>query len=74
MRGRGLPHDADFRACVALMAQYVFDSFGRFPATVPPIFTMMYLQAHRLDTAFYDAHFAPGAYLRTHADHDRNWA
>ena len=32
-----------------------------------------YLQAHQLDTEFYDQHFAPGAYLRTHAEHDRNW-
>ena len=45
----------------------------RFPATVPPVFIKTYLQAHRLDTAFYDHHFGPGAYLRTHADHDRNW-
>ena len=44
------------------------------PATVPPIFALMYLQAHQLDTEFYDHHFAPGAYLRTQAEHDRNWA
>ena len=56
------------------MADYVFATFGRFPATVPAIFELKtYLQAHRLDTEFYDRHFAPGAYLRTHAEHDRNW-
>ena len=48
-------------------------TFGRFPATVPAVFINTYLQAHRLDTEFYDTHFAPGAYLRTHAEHDRNW-
>ncbi|WP_232520801.1 hypothetical protein [Rhodobacter sp. CZR27] len=56
-----------------IMADYVFRTFGRFPATVPPVLLKMYLQAHRLDTGFYDTHFAPGAYLRTHAEHDRNW-
>lgn len=57
----------------ALIAEYVHSTFGRFPATVPPIFLKMYLQAHRLDTDFYDRHFAPGAYLQTHAEHDANW-
>ena len=54
------------------MAEYVLDTFGRFPATVPPVFIKTYLQAHRLDTGFYDRHFGPGSYLRTHARHDRN--
>ncbi len=58
----------------ALMTEYVFATFGRFPATVPAVFLNTYLQGHRLDTEFYDRHFAPGAYLRTHAAHDRNWS
>ncbi len=65
--------DAEAIEITALMAEYVFSTFGRFPATVPAVFIKTYLQAHRLDTEFYDRHFAPGAYLRTHADHDRNW-
>ncbi|HVH02107.1 MAG TPA: hypothetical protein VM891_04010 [Amaricoccus sp.] len=65
--------DAEAIEITALMADYVFATFGRFPATVPAVFVKTYLQAHRLDTDFYDRHFAPGAYLRTHADHDRNW-
>ena len=56
------------------MADSILDQFGKFPATVPPILTMMYLQAHQLDTGFYLTHFSPGAYLRTHADHAQNWA
>jgi hypothetical protein len=66
--------DAEAIEIVALMADYVLGSFGRYPATVPPVYIKTYLQAHRLDTEFYDTHFAPGAYLRTHAEHDRNWA
>ncbi len=60
--------------CVVTMAQYIHEKFGRFPATVPAIFTLMYLQAHKLDTGFYDTHFDKGAYLRTHAEHDTNWS
>jgi hypothetical protein len=65
--------DAEAVEIATIMAEYVMSTFGRFPATVPPVFIKSYLQAHRLDTGFYDTHFAPGAYLRTHAEHDRNW-
>jgi hypothetical protein len=74
VRTSAAPIGPDFVECVSLMAQYIQDTFGRFPATVPAIHLLMYVQAHKLDTGFYDTHFAPGAYLQTHADHDRNWA
>ena len=73
VRGRAEQHNEEFVDCVTTIAQYLFDEFGRFPATVPSIFTMMYLQAHQLDTDFYDKYFEPGAYLHTHANHQRNW-
>lgn len=73
IRSSAVPIGEEFVDCVATMAQYIFDTFGRFPATVPAIFTLMYLQAHRLDTEFYDTHFEAGAYLRTHAAHQQNW-
>lgn len=73
VRGSAAPIDDEFIDCVTTMAQYIFDTFGRFPATVPAIFNLMYLQAHQLDTEFYDTHFTPGAYLHTHAAHDENW-
>jgi hypothetical protein len=66
-------HDEEFKACVTLMAQYIFDRFGKFPGTVPSIFILNYLQAHHLDLAFYDEHFRPGAYLPTHARHMERW-
>ncbi|MGH2754869.1 MAG: hypothetical protein ACRDLB_10605, partial [Actinomycetota bacterium] len=52
---------------------YMFDAFGKFPATVPSIFSLMYLQAHHLDLEFYDHHFAAGGYLQTHAEHMERW-
>jgi hypothetical protein len=66
-------HDARFRECVALQAQYMFDTFGKFPATIPSIYILMYLQAHHLDLDFYDEKFQPGAYLRTHKAHLARW-
>ena len=73
VRSSGAPINDEFIDCVATMAQYVQNTFGRFPATVPAIFTLMYLQAHKIDTGFYDTHFTPGAYLKTHAAHSQNW-
>ncbi len=66
-------HSEEAKACVAHMAQYIYDHFGRFPATVPSIFARIFLQAHHLDLGFYDQHFTPGAYLQTHAQHMANW-
>ncbi len=53
--------------------KYAFDAFGKFPATVPTIFILMYLQSHHLDLDYYDTLFQPGAYLRTHAEHLAKW-
>jgi len=73
VRSSAQVHDAEFRACVALQAQYLYDTFGKFPATVPTLMILNYLQAHHLDLDFYDRHFRPGAYLRTHAEHMDTW-
>ena len=73
VRGSAQVHSEEFKACVALMAQYIYDRFGKFPGTVPSIFILMYLQVHHLDLEFYDHYFKPGAYLRTHAEHVARW-
>jgi hypothetical protein len=73
VRSAARVHDERFRECVALQAQYIFDTFGKFPGTVPSIFVIMYLQAHHLDLEFYDTFYKSGAYLRTHAVHMARW-
>jgi hypothetical protein len=73
VRGSAEVHDDEFKACVALQAQYVFDTFGKFPGTVPTVFIMNYVQAQHLDLDFYDRFFKPGAYLGTHAEHMERW-
>ena len=58
---------------MALQAQYVLDTFGKFPGTVPTLFLLNYVQAHHLDLEFYDRFFKSGAYLATHAEHMARW-
>jgi hypothetical protein len=73
VRGSAQVHDERFRQLVALQAQYCYDTFGKFPATVPTLFINMYLQVHHLDLEYYDTLFKPGAYLRSHAEHLARW-
>jgi len=73
VRSAAQVHDERFRECVALQAQYVYDTFGKFPGTVPSMFLIMYLQAHHLDLDFYDKFYKTGAYLKTHAMHMADW-
>jgi hypothetical protein len=73
VRSAAQVHGEEFVECVALQAQYVFDTFGKFPGTVPSIFLITYLQAHHLDLDFYDTFYEPGAYLQTHANHMDRW-
>lgn len=73
VRGAAVARDERTLEAVATIAQHVFDTHGRFPATVPAVFARNYLQAHHLDLGFYDEHFGPGAYLETHANHDARW-
>lgn len=73
VRSAAQVHSEEFRECVALQAQYVFDTFGKFPGTVPSIFHIMHLQVHHLDLEFYDRFFKPGSYLNTHAGHMKAW-
>ena len=73
VRGSAQPFAEEMAACVAVMAQAIFDRFGKFPGTIPSLYSKTFLQAHHLDLAYYDQHFAPGAYLWTHAQHMADW-
>jgi hypothetical protein len=60
VRGSAQVHSPAFKACVSLQAQYVYDTFGKFPGTVPSLMILNYVQAHHLDLEFYDRHLRPG--------------
>ena len=59
--------------CVVATAQYVYDTYGKFPGTVPSIFIRYYTQAHRLETGFYDKFMQAGSYLASHAANVARW-
>jgi hypothetical protein len=63
VRSSAQMHDERFRECVAIQAQYLYDTFGKFPATIPSVMILNYLQAHHLDLDFYDQKLRPGSYL-----------
>jgi hypothetical protein len=73
VRSSAQRHSEEFKACVSLQAQYLYDTFGKFPATVPSIFVLQYLQAQHIDLDFYDKFYEKGAYLETHSNHMEQW-
>ncbi|MFJ7726813.1 hypothetical protein ACIQXV_11675 [Neobacillus sp. NPDC097160] len=73
VRGSAQVHDEEFKEIIALQAQYMYDTFGKFPATTPSVYSLMYLQSHHLDLDYYDNLFDPHSYLPTHAEHLKKW-
>ena len=73
VRTAAAPHPELQCELVAHQAQYIYDTFGKFPGTIPSVFILMYLQTHHLDLEYYDNLFEPGAYLKTHAEHFETW-
>jgi hypothetical protein len=67
------PYSDEMVDCLSEIAGYVYDKHGKFPGTVPTIVLPGYVQAHHIDTDYYDEHFQPGAYLGTHANHMEDW-
>lgn len=58
---------------IASVAQDIYDSYGKFPGTIPTVCIATYTQAHHIDHGFYDKFFGEDAYLSTHRDHQRIW-
>jgi hypothetical protein len=54
-------------------AQYIWETYGRFPASVDPMEMNIWFQAHHLETDFYDEHYLPGAYHQAVKDHMSVW-
>jgi len=73
VRSAAMVHSEEFQECIAMQAQYIYDTFGKFPGTVPSTLVITYLQAHHLDLDFYDKFYKPGAYLKTHKEHMNQW-
>lgn len=66
-------YDDEFVDCMVEIASYIHDKHGKFPGTRSTIMLPGFVQAHHLDTDFYDTHYRQGAYLPTHARHAEEW-
>jgi len=55
------------------VCNYIYDTYGRFPAFIDPMYSRLTAQAHHLETEFYDKHYPDGTYTETHKDHFKNW-
>lgn len=53
--------------------RYIWETYGTFPAVVPPMALMYYIQAQHCELEFYDKYYQPGAYLKTHEQHFEKW-
>jgi hypothetical protein len=53
--------------------EYIWETYGRFPATIDPMSMNIWFQAHHLETDFYDQYYQPGAYHQAVRDHMGVW-
>jgi hypothetical protein len=65
--------DAETVELVKDYCQYVFDTYGRFPAYIDPMYQRLTCQAQHADPDFYDEHYPPGALTQQHLEHFRRW-
>lgn len=54
-------------------AEYIWKTYGKFPATIDPMEMNIWFQAHHLETDFYDRYYQPGAYHQAIKDHMAAW-
>jgi hypothetical protein len=67
------PYSPEFVDCLGETAQYIYERYGKFPGIRSTIMMPGFVQAHHIDTDFYDKFYKEGAYLNSHADHMSNW-
>jgi hypothetical protein len=76
--------DAEFRgdiveisdagiACTKAVCNYIYETYGRFPAGVDTMHLMWFMQAHHLDPDFYSSFFHPAACGQRHRMHMATW-
>jgi len=69
-----VPHySEDVIACVKDVCNYIYDSYGRFPAHVDAMYVPgVWVQAHHLDLKYYDQ-FYQGGYADAQRMHEQVW-
>lgn len=67
------PHEQRTIEAVISFCNYVYRTYGRFPAHVDAFKTVIAFQAHHLDVGFYDKFYPREAVPRTHREHFATW-
>jgi len=60
-------------ACAKSVCRYIYETYGRFPASVDAMHLMWFMQAHHLDVGYYRCHYVPDALSPRHAEHMAAW-
>lgn len=55
------------------VANYIYDTYGRFPAFVDPMYMRLVFQAMHIDVEFYDKYYPKGSYTDMHVNHFKNF-
>ncbi len=55
------------------ICNYIYDTYGRFPAFSDPMFLRFMVQSHHLDLDFYDQYYPEGAYTENCKHHFSRW-
>jgi len=64
---------AEGLACTKAICNYIHDTYERFPGGTDAMHLMWVMQAHHIDTSYYDRFFGPGTYGPAHAAHMATW-
>jgi hypothetical protein len=64
---------AEGLACTKAVCNYIYQTYGRFPGTTDAMHLMWVMQAHHIDTDYYDRFFGSDAYGPQHAAHMAAW-
>ncbi|MDH5253080.1 MAG: hypothetical protein OEW25_07120 [Nitrospira sp.] len=67
------PHEQRTIEAVIQFCNYVYRTYGRFPAHVDAFKTVLAFQAHHLDMGFYDKFYPTESMPQTHRDHFTAW-
>ena len=70
---RIMPHDQRAIEAVIEFCNYVYRTYGRFPAHADAFKTVIAFQAHHLDVGFYDKFYPSESVPQAHRDHFAAW-
>ena len=52
---------------------YIYDTYGRFPAFVDPMYMRLVFQAMHIDVDFYEKYYPKGSYTDLHLNHFKHF-